>query len=391
MIWVLSSSHILTNSVKDNDCCIDRITNDRQHAGNKCITYGNSGDCIECKYDQHIMKQCQNCTARKTDILETEPDICKHKKCSYDHGYNRISSHFRAYRSRNTFRCDQTLIHTEFLNQSCIQFFSFLLRQCTGLDNYLICAGYLGRLYILVSGNFLYNRCDIRINLLDIHIFIKCHSCCSSTGEVECIVQCCSIGLMMNCHCNRTTQDQDNGDNEKYFTFADKINKFTLFCTSIEFRITDSYCIQCIYHQSGYHQSCEHGNHDTKSQCICKALNSTGTQPHQNQCSDQGCDISVDNRTECFCKSCLDRSPYRVACCNLFLDTCINDDVGIHCHTNTKNDTGNTRKGKCNVECIQSDQHECCIQNQCYARNHTRNTIHQDHKDDNDHKSYKTG
>ena len=55
---------------------------------------------------------------------------------------------------------------------------------------------------------------------------------------------------MMTHHCNRTAQDQDNGNNEKYFTLSNKINKFTLFCTSVEFRITDTYCIQCIYDQS---------------------------------------------------------------------------------------------------------------------------------------------
>ena len=54
IIRILSSMHVLTDSVKDDDRCVNRITNDCQHAGNKGITYRNSGDRIECKNPDNL-------------------------------------------------------------------------------------------------------------------------------------------------------------------------------------------------------------------------------------------------------------------------------------------------------------------------------------------------
>ena len=69
---------VLTYTVKNNDCSIDRITYDCKHAGNKCITDGYSGNSIECKYNQNIMQKRQYRTACKTDVFKSEPDIKKH-------------------------------------------------------------------------------------------------------------------------------------------------------------------------------------------------------------------------------------------------------------------------------------------------------------------------
>ena len=119
--------HVLTDSVKDDDRCVNRITNDCQHAGNKGITYRNSGDRIECKNNQNVMEKCKDRTARKTDILETEPDVYQHAECCNKNCNDRISSHLRTYSSRNTFCCDQAVIYIEVLNQSLIQFLTFFL------------------------------------------------------------------------------------------------------------------------------------------------------------------------------------------------------------------------------------------------------------------------
>ena len=88
---------------------------------------------------------------------------------------------------------------------------------------------------------------------------------------------------MMNKHCNRTTQNQNDGNNKENFTFTNDVEYFTLFCTAVEFFIVEANCIKCIHYKSGNNQSCEHGDNDTKCQCISKALNSTGTKPHQYQ------------------------------------------------------------------------------------------------------------
>ncbi len=73
----LSASHILTDTVEDDNSSIDGITYDRQHTRNKCISHRCSGNNIKRKYDQDIMKKCKYCTACKADILKTEPDVKK--------------------------------------------------------------------------------------------------------------------------------------------------------------------------------------------------------------------------------------------------------------------------------------------------------------------------
>ena len=92
---------VLTDTVKDNDCSIDRITNNGQHTCDKGISYGNSGNRIEGKDNQNVMEKCKYCTACKADILEAEPDVKKHEDSSNDNGNYCISSHLIADSSGN--------------------------------------------------------------------------------------------------------------------------------------------------------------------------------------------------------------------------------------------------------------------------------------------------
>ena len=127
------------------------------------------------------MQQGKYCTACETDIFETEPDVSKHAECSHNHGNNCISSHLGTYCRRNTFCCDQRIIYIKFLNKCIIQFLTFFLRKRTRLDNYLIRSYNFSRLYILITCNFFNDRSYFRVNLLDIHVFVECYSCCSTT------------------------------------------------------------------------------------------------------------------------------------------------------------------------------------------------------------------
>ena len=68
LIYALASVKILTDTVEDNDRGVDRITNDSQHTSDKSISYGNSGNRIECKDNKHIMKKCKCCPFCKAVI-----------------------------------------------------------------------------------------------------------------------------------------------------------------------------------------------------------------------------------------------------------------------------------------------------------------------------------
>ena len=70
--FLFGCCQVLTDTVKDNDRRIDRVTHDRKHTGNKGITHGYSGYCIEGQDYQHVVKQGHNCAACEPDILETQ-------------------------------------------------------------------------------------------------------------------------------------------------------------------------------------------------------------------------------------------------------------------------------------------------------------------------------
>ena len=162
----------------------------------------------------------------------------------------------------------------------------------------------------------------------------------------------------MNKHCYRTAKNKDNGNNEEYFLLSKEIYYLTFFSSSVEFRIANSNCIKRVHNQSGYNQGCKHRDYDTKSQSISKSLNCTGPKPHQHTCSDQSCDISIKDRGESFAETGFNGISYGYTCTDLLTNTRINNNVGIHCHTDTQDNTRNTRKSKCDVKGIQYNQHQ---------------------------------
>ena len=172
---------VLTNTVKDNDGRIDRVTYDCQHTSNEGISYGNSGNRIEGKDNQNIVEKCKDCTACETDILETEPDIQKHEDCCHYNGNNCISSHLAADCGRNTFCLDQGFIYIKLVNKCFIQCLTFIKVQRTCLNDNLIGSYNLSRLYVLISCYLLYKRCYLRVNGLNVHVLVEGYICGGTT------------------------------------------------------------------------------------------------------------------------------------------------------------------------------------------------------------------
>ena len=304
------------------------------------------------------MKKCKYCTACKADILETEPDVKKHEDRSYDNRYDSVSSHLIADSSGNILRCDQTCIYIKIFLQCLIQCFSFLKIQRTCFDHYLIGSLHLGRLYILITCHCLNNRCYLRVDLLDIHLFVEGYIGRSTAGELQTVIHgFITDHIAVDQHSHRSAEDQDNGNGKEDLSLSNKIHNLTLFGNAVEFRITDTNCVYCIDHKSGHNQCCKHGDHDTHCQCISKSLNGTGAQPHQHAGCDQCCNVSIKNSGKRFAKSTLDRCMDRKTCRDLLTDSGVDDNVGIHRHTNAQNDTCNTRKRKGDIKGIQCNQH----------------------------------
>ena len=119
------------------------------------------------------MEKCKYCTACKADILEAEPDVKKHEDSSNDNGNYCISSHLIADSSGNALCLNQGLIYIKLIHKCLVQSFTLVQSQCAGLNDNLLGSNNLGRLYILISCYFFYNRCNLRINGLNVQILIK--------------------------------------------------------------------------------------------------------------------------------------------------------------------------------------------------------------------------
>ena len=90
-------------------------------------------------------------------------------------------------------------------------------------------------------------------------------------------------------------------------------------------------------------------------------------------------------------ESSFQRISHALSLCHLLLHTGKDDDVGIHGHTDAKDDTRNTRKGQGHIKGIQYHQHDACIDQKRKAGCQTRKQVHKAHKNKYKGKSHGSG
>ena len=90
---MLLQLQVLTDTVENNDGCIDGVTHDRQHAGNECGTHRPLAGRIESQHYQHIMHQCQNGAGCEGNILEISGSSTE----SESHNYYQMDADGRTY------------------------------------------------------------------------------------------------------------------------------------------------------------------------------------------------------------------------------------------------------------------------------------------------------
>ena len=298
------------------------------------------------------MEQSQNGTCTETDIFETQPDVDQHANSCNDNRNDCILTHFITYGRRNAFCGDCGFIHTKFFIQFLAKLGSLIQRQFSCLDDNLIGTAYLGSLDICIAGYFLYNRFYFFIDLFDGVIFVEGYVCRSTAHKLKAVVQCFSTALAVDQHGNRTGDHAYDRDCKEYLLMFQKINGAMFFRASIVFHILKSESIKCLCQISGDNQCGEHGQDDTHCQCVCETFYGTGSHDTQHDRCDQGCDISVQDCRQCFFETDIDRTFHGFAGCDFFTDTCIDDNVCIDRHTDTKDDTCDTRQSQCDIKCI---------------------------------------
>ena len=273
------------------------------------------------------------------------------------------------------------------LGQLLIQFRTFVKIQLFCLDNHLCGSCHLLGLNIVVSGNFCHNRNDILFNLLDGHVIVKLYRCGSTTLELQTVCQRAFAGACIDSHISQSGYNDQNRYREPDLFLTNKIDRLSFFEGAVPFYIFHTKGIQCIHHQLGYYQCGKHGNNNTKCQSLCKSLHTSRTFDCQYRCCNQGGNVTIHNCGKGFLVTDLHSGFDGLTCCNLLTNTCKDNNIGIHRHTDGKDDTCNTRQGQGHLESIQQYQNDTYIRSQCYAGCHSHNSVNGNHEQNNQCKS----
>ena len=298
------------------------------------------------------MDQSQYGTGTETDILETQPDVDQHTDCCDDNSNDRILTHFITYSRGNALCGDRRFIYTKFFIQFLAKFCSLIQGKFSCLDDNLVGTAYFCSLDICITGYFLYNRFYFFIDLFDGVIFVEGYICRSTAHKLKAVVQCFLTALAVDQHGSRTGDHAYDRDCKENLFMFQEIDCVMFLRASIILHILESESIECFCQISGDNQCGEHGQNDTHCQCVCETFYGTGSHDTQHDRCDQGCDISVQDCRQSFFETDINRIFNRSAGCDFFTDTCINNNVCIDRHTDTKDDTCDTRKRQRDVKCI---------------------------------------
>ena len=153
-------------------------------------------------------------------------------------------------------------------------------------------------------------------------------------------------------HAGRNGKQQNAGDREENLSLFHKWKSLALFLGSVVFRILQSHTVQAVDQQSGNNHGAEHGKNNTKSKCHGESADTSACECIQNGCCNQSRYVSVQDGGSCLLESVADCCMNRLSGTDLLLDTGVDDNVRIDCHTDRQDNTGDTRQSQGQVKCI---------------------------------------
>ena len=288
--------HFLTDTVKDNNCCVDRISDDRQHTRDKCISDGHSGDHIERQHNKNVMHKCDDRTCSEPDILKPEPDINQHTDRSYNDRNNSVSTHLRTYSTTDIPDFNILLCHSVVIRHILCKCFSFGEIECLGLEYNLRAVLYSLHLNVRISCNILQIRNHLFIHFIQCIFLVKGYCRRRTANEVKTVIHSADSARMVDAHTDKSAHAQNNGNNEENSPFSEEIDRFAFFqFLCIQLLISDSDRIEGIDDQSCDKQRRKHGYYDTQSQRLRESSDCSASSQPQHCRRNQSCDVSVDN------------------------------------------------------------------------------------------------
>ena len=186
---------------------------------------------------------------------------------------------------------------------------------------------------------------DRLLHITDSHLLAEIHLDHGSSGEVNSIIE------ATYAQRHQTDYDHSAADAVEDFPFFDEMeflpNQFLRSAVrpASEERILREFAVrQCAdkYLRDDY--GGEDTDDNTDHQGNGKSLHCCGAQFVQNDCGDKRGDLRVQNGDKRMFEALVNGHPYRPAQSDFLFDSGENNYIGIHCHTDIQDDTGDTRK-----------------------------------------------
>ena len=298
------------------------------------------------------MHQCKDGTRCETDVAETDPDVQQHADYSDDNCFHCILAHLFTYSRRNVVESDFRSIDTEIVCHCLVNLLTLFQSQRTCFDDDIVASDNLCHLNIGIFCHAFHNRLYLFVQLFDGVILVERNVDGSTALEVKAEVQCASLCLMHENHAGRNGKQQNAGDREEDLSLFHKWKSLALFLGSVVFRILQSHTVQAVDQQSGNNHGAEHGKNNTKSKCHGESADTSACECIQNGCCNQSRYVSVQDGGSCLLESVADCCMNRLSGTDLLLDTGVDDNVRIDCHTDRQDNTGDTRQSQGQVKCI---------------------------------------
>ena len=131
--------------------------------------------------------------------------------------------------------------------------------------------------------------------------------------------------------------------------------------------------------QSGNEDGGYQGGNDTYDQGCCESLDTTCSEYGQNDTYDDGRDITVEDCGVSVAVTILDSKAKLLSAAEFLLDSLIDDDVGVHRHTQGQNQTGDTRKCQNRSDGDKCSNQEDNVADQCDAGCNTGSSVEEQH------------
>ncbi len=216
------------------------------------------------------------------------------------------------------------------------------------------------------------------------HVFcgdglVKADHIGTAAGEVY------TVAEALECDGSDGDEDEDAGDGVGPLLCSDEV------CLGILENILgelvgEGYGLACldavIEDDAGDEDGGKNGSDDTDDEGGGKALDRTGTKDVEDDTGDEGCELTVDDCGVSVLVTVCNGEGESLACSQLFLDTLIDDNVGIHSHTQCKDETGDTREGKDGAEAYEDTEEEENVAEQSHVGNETGALVEEYHVDE---------